>query len=81
MAAKFIKGTVVHQVVTVVSGTVQSYSVDQETGDVQYFVEWQDANGAVHSRYFTESELAASATTDTVGSPVAKATPVAPVTP
>ena len=81
MAAKFTKGTVVHQVVTVVSGTVQSYSVDQETGDVQYFVEWQDAAGVVHSRYFTESELAASATTDTVGSPVVKATSASPATP
>ena len=81
MAAKFTKGTVVHQVVTVVSGTVQSFSVDQETGDVQYFVEWQDPDGVVHSRYFTEAELAASATTDMVGAPVAKVTAVSPPTP
>ena len=70
MAAKFTKGTVVHQVVTVLSGTVRSFSVDQETGDVQYMVDWQDADGTVHSRYFVESELAAEAQTDTVGSPV-----------
>ena len=81
MAAKFTKGTVVHQIVSVVSGTVQSFSVDQESGDVQYFVEWQDADGVVHSRYFTESELAATATTDTIGSPVAKAIPSSPSAP
>jgi len=81
MAAKFTKGTVVYQIVSVVSGTVQSFSVDQETGDVQYFVEWQDADGVVHSRYFTETELAVSATTDMIGSPVVKATSVSPPTP
>jgi len=80
MAAKFTKGTVVHQVVTVVSGTVQSFSVDQETGDVQYFVEWQDPDGVVHSRYFTEAELAASAKTDLIGSPVVKPTSISPAT-
>jgi hypothetical protein len=81
MAAKFTKGTVVHQIVSVVSGTVQSFSVDQESGDVQYFVEWQDADGVVHSRYFTEAELAASATTDKVGSPVVQVAPATPPTP
>ena len=80
MAAKFTKGTVVHQIVSVVSGTVQSFSVDQESGDVQYLVEWQDADGVVHSRYFTEAELAASATTDMIGSPVVKASPASPST-
>lgn len=69
MASKFPKGTIVHQVVTVLSGTVQSFSVDQESGDVQYMVEWKDANGDVHSRYFIESELAADSTVETVGEP------------
>lgn len=77
MAAKFTKGTIVHQVVTVLSGTVQSFSVDQESGDVQYMVEWQDAAGVIHSRYFTEAELAANPTTDTVGSPVVQMAPTA----
>ena len=73
MAAKFVKGTVVHQVVSVLSGKVQSFSVDQQTGDVQYFVEWEGIDGTVHSRYFVEADLAANETVNVVGAPVVAA--------
>ncbi len=81
MPAKFPKDTVVHQVVQVLSGHVKSFSVDQETGDVQYLVEWQSADGLIHSRYFTEADLAADATVETVGTPAAQAVPGAPENP
>ena len=40
-----------------IRGTVVAYSVDQNTGEVQYLVEWDDAFGTTHSRYFTEAEI------------------------
>lgn len=55
--AKFAKGAPVRQVVPTVTGNVTGYSVDQETGDVLVLVEWKDANGDDHSRYFKEAEL------------------------
>ncbi len=70
MAAQFPKGTVVHQIASVMSGTVQSFSVDQETGDIQYFVEYEGLDGTVHSRYFKDDELALTETVHSVGSPV-----------
>ena len=78
MASKFPKGTIVHQVVQVLSGKVLSFSVDQESGDVQYCVEWVDPEGSIHSRYFRESELAADNTVETVGSPVEAEATVVP---
>ena len=56
--AKFAKGAAVRQVVPTVEGTVMGYSVDQETGEVMVLVEWVDASGESHSRYFKEGELA-----------------------
>jgi hypothetical protein len=56
--AKFAKGAAVRQVVPTVEGNVMGYSVDQETGDVLVLVEWTDADGETHSRYFKEGELA-----------------------
>lgn len=61
--AKFVKGAFVRQVVPAVEGNVTGYSVDQETGDVQVMVEWTDADGQPHSRYFKESELELGAAT------------------
>lgn len=51
------KGTVVRQVVPVVTGTVAGYAVDGESGKVQVLVEWTCDEGHVHSRYFTEDEV------------------------
>lgn len=56
--SKFAKGAVVQQIVTPIVGVVAGdFRVDQETGKVQIPVEWTDADGTTHSRYFAESEL------------------------
>lgn len=57
---KFKKGDLVVEVLPApVSGMVTKFDVDQETGAVQLLVEWADANGDMHGRFFKESELAA----------------------
>ena len=55
--ATFKKGDKVAQIVPVIKGEIAKFAVDQETGDVQYLVEWQDADGNPQSRYFKESEI------------------------
>lgn len=57
--ANLPKGTQVQQIVTPISGTVEGYQVDQETGDVQYLVTWTDADGDECSRYFKADEIEA----------------------
>ena len=52
------KGTKVRQVVPVIEGTVEAYSVDQENGGVLLLVVWQDADGNEQSKYFKEEEVA-----------------------
>lgn len=55
---KIAKGAVVRQIVTPIVGVVSGdYRVDQETGDVQIPVEWEDADGTRHSRYFKAAEI------------------------
>ena len=52
------KGTKVRQIVPVIEGTVESYSVDQESGNILMLVVWKDADGNEQSKYFKESEVA-----------------------
>ena len=52
------KGTKVRQIVPVIEGTVESYSVDQESGNILMLVVWEDADGNEQSKYFKESEVA-----------------------
>lgn len=60
MPAAYAKGAPVRQVQTApIVGTVVGFHVDQETGDLQYLVEWTDAAGEVRSRYFTAEQLQA----------------------
>ena len=42
-----------------IKGTVSGFSVDQETGKVLVGVQWPDADGSTHSRYFEQAELEA----------------------
>lgn len=51
------KGTMVRQVVPVIIGEVKSFQVDQESGELQYLVEWPDANGEMQSKYFSAGEV------------------------
>jgi hypothetical protein len=55
----FAKGASVVQVVNPIKGTVGGFSVDQETGEVQVRVDWTDAEGTLHSRFFKQDEIAA----------------------
>ena len=58
----FAKGDSVVQVMPApIKGTVSGFSVDQETGKVLVGVEWPDADGSTHSRYFDRAELEADA--------------------
>lgn len=58
--AKFKKGDAVRQIMAEpMAGVVAEYAVDQTTGDVQTRVEWTDAEGHVHSRFFREEHLEA----------------------
>ena len=57
--AMFKKGDVVRQVVPVIEGTVDSYQVDQETGELQLLVVWNDENGEPQGKYFKAEELEA----------------------
>ena len=51
------KGDIVRQKVEVVTGKVASFSVDQESGDLQFLVEWEDTDGNIHSKYFKADEV------------------------
>ncbi len=57
----FKKGESVTQVIPApIVGTVTGFSVDQEMGNVLVKVEWPDADGSTHEKFFAESELLAS---------------------
>jgi len=59
MASSFKKGDPVRQIVVPLSGTVAGFQVDQETGDRLVKVEWTDAAGDQHARFFKEDEIEA----------------------
>lgn len=56
MATKFAKGQTVKAVGTVPQGPVQALRMDED-GNFFYMIEWTDANGVQHQRWFAEAEL------------------------
>jgi hypothetical protein len=52
----FAKGTKVRQIVTPVEGEVESYQVDQNTGELLVLVSWSLGDDQ-QSKYFKLSEL------------------------
>jgi hypothetical protein len=53
------KGTQVQQILPApITGTVERYDVDQETGEIQYLVRWTDETGE-HEKFFKEGEIEA----------------------
>ena len=56
MASKFKRGDVVALTAVVPTGPVQSIRMDEE-GNVQYLVEWTDADGEIQQRWFDEEQL------------------------
>jgi hypothetical protein len=60
MASPFKKGDVVRQIVPApIEGTVESVTIDPDSGDRLFKVVWPDANGdgIEESRYFTEEQI------------------------
>lgn len=54
----FTKGQTVTQIVPApIVATVSGYAVDQETGALQVQVEWLDADGSTHVKFFNETEI------------------------
>ena len=56
MATTFKKGEVVKLSAAVPQGPVIALRMD-ENGVVQYLVEWEDATGVAHQRWFDEDQL------------------------
>jgi|TARA_R110000868_G_scaffold196991_3_gene443124 uncharacterized protein YodC (DUF2158 family) len=56
MATTFKKGEVVKLSAVVPQGPVIALRMD-ENGVVQYLVEWEDATGVAHQRWFDEDQL------------------------
>jgi hypothetical protein len=56
MAANFKPGAQVKVSATPPQGVVLQLSVSQE-GDIEYLVEYTDAQGNVHQRWFKEADL------------------------
>jgi uncharacterized protein YodC (DUF2158 family) len=56
MATTFKKGEVVKLSAVVPQGPVVALRMD-ENGVVQYLVEWEDATGVAHQRWFDEDQL------------------------
>jgi uncharacterized protein YodC (DUF2158 family) len=56
MATTFKKGDVVKLAAVVPQGPVVALRMD-ENGIVQYLVEWRDATGVAHQRWFDEDQL------------------------
>lgn len=57
--AKFAPNDKVVQDIKPINGEVVGYQVDQNTGDLLVLVQWLDADGENHQRYFKESDLVA----------------------
>jgi hypothetical protein len=56
--ATFKKGDVVRTTGVVPQGPVKSMRMDED-GNVQYLIEWADAEGSMQERWFDEVQLAA----------------------
>lgn len=52
------KGTSVRQVMPApVQGVIDSFSVDQQSGELQYYVVWTDEAGNEQGRFFNEGQI------------------------
>ena len=58
MATKFVKGQNVKANGVVPQGPVKALRMDED-GNFYYLIEWTDANGIAHERWFDEAVLAA----------------------
>lgn len=51
------KGTPVRQIVIPIEGVIDSYSLDEMTGEIQYCVSREDGDGNIVSSFFKEDQL------------------------
>jgi hypothetical protein len=58
MATKFAKGQTVKLTAVAPSGPVQAFRLDDD-GNIQYLIQWADANGDLNQRWFKEDDLTA----------------------
>jgi hypothetical protein len=58
MMAAFAKGQVVKVNAVIPSGPVQKMRMDED-GIISYLIQWTDAEGNAHERWFNESDLVA----------------------
>ncbi len=58
MATKFTKGQEVKVNAVIPQGPVKALRMDED-GNFFYHIEWTDANGVAHNRWFAEEELVA----------------------
>ena len=57
---KFTQGQEVVQIVAApITGTVEKFAFDENTGEIVFLVSYKDAEGEDQARYFKESEIAA----------------------
>jgi len=51
------KGEIVRMIQPVIEGEVIGAQLNQDTLQIEYLVEWTDAEGDIVNRYFTEAQL------------------------
>ena len=57
---KFTQGQEVSQIITApITGTVEKFAFDENTGEIVFLVSYTDAEGESQQRYFKETEIAA----------------------
>ena len=57
---KFTQGQEVSQIIAApITGTVEKFSFDENTGEIVVLVSYKDADGNNQQRYFKETEIAA----------------------
>lgn len=57
---KFTQGQEVSQVITApITGTVEKFAFDENTGEIVFLVAYKDADGEDQARYFKETEISA----------------------
>lgn len=57
MDAPFKAGVTVRQKVVVIEGVVQDLEFDKGTGKFRYLVDYSDADGVLHARWFSHDEI------------------------
>jgi hypothetical protein len=74
------KGTLVRQVVPIISGTVERIVFDEEAHQLSYLVAYADADGHAAERWFAQDQIEAMPAADLPAAPTAFSSPAEQVT-